>query len=68
MGLQRARLQTALRSAELTERDAEDHATHITAVNQSLAVMSRAGASGKELGAIVDISMSALAQALRGRG
>ena len=68
VGLQRARLQTTLRSAELTERDAEDHSTHITAVNQSLAVMSRAGASGKELGAIVDISMSALAQALRGRG
>lgn len=68
VGLQRARLQTALRGAELSEGDAEDHATHITAVNQSLAVMSRAGASGKQLGAIVDISMSALAQALRGRG
>ena len=46
VGLQRARLQTALRCAELTERDAEDHATHITAVNQSLAVMSRAGRAG----------------------
>ncbi|WP_405991986.1 TetR/AcrR family transcriptional regulator [Streptomyces sp. NBC_00986] len=68
VGLQRARLQTALRRAELTEGDAEDHATHITAVNQSLAVMSRAGASGKQLGAIVDISMNALAQALRDRG
>lgn len=68
VGLQRTRLQTALRCAELSERDAEGHATHITAVNQSLAVMSRAGASGRELGAIVDISLSALAQALRGRG
>lgn len=68
VGLQRARLRTALHSTELTESDAEDHATHITAVNQSLAVMSRAGASGRQLGAIVDISMSALAQALRGRG
>jgi AcrR family transcriptional regulator len=68
VGLQRARLQTVLCRAELTEGDAEDHATHITAVNQSLAVMSRAGASGKQLGAIVDISMDALAQALHGRG
>jgi hypothetical protein len=34
----------------------------------SLAVMSRAGASQKQLRAIVDISMSALSQALRSRG
>ena len=67
VGLQRARLRTALHTAELSEGDAEDHATHITAVNQSLAVMSRAGASGRQLGAIVDISMNALSQALRGR-
>ncbi|WP_329251173.1 TetR/AcrR family transcriptional regulator [Streptomyces sp. NBC_01478] len=68
VGLQRARLRTALNTGELTAGDAENHATHITAVNQSLAVMSRAGASREQLGAIVDISMSALAQALRGRG
>ncbi|MEV6506686.1 TetR/AcrR family transcriptional regulator [Streptomyces sp. NPDC051642] len=68
VGLQRARLRTALHTAELTESDADDYATHITAVNQSLAVMSRAGASGRQLGAIVDISMNALSQALRGRG
>jgi AcrR family transcriptional regulator len=67
VGLQRGRLRTALRAAELTEGEAEDHATHITAVNQSLAVMSRAGASQKQLGTIVDITMSALAQALRTR-
>ena len=68
VGLQRARLRTALSTAELTEDDAENHATHITAVNQSLAVMSRAGASQKQLSTIVDISMSALSQALRSRG
>ncbi|MGW3287635.1 TetR/AcrR family transcriptional regulator [Streptomyces sp. NPDC001002] len=68
VGLQRARLRTALSTAVLTESEAEDHATHITAVNQSLAVMSRAGASKKQLSTIVDISMSALAQVLRGRG
>ena len=68
VGLQRARLRTALSTAELTEGEVEDHATHITAVTQSLAVMSRARASRQELRTIVDISMSALAQALRSRG
>ena len=52
----------------MSEGDAENHATHITAVNQSLAVMSRARASRQELRTIVDISMSALSQALRSRG
>ena len=68
VGLQRARLRTALNTAALAECDAENHATHITAVNQSLAVMSRAGASRKQLRTIVDISMGALSQALHGRG
>ena len=63
VGLQRARLRTALNTAELAAGDAENYATHITAVNQSLAVMSRAGASQKQLRTIVDISMSALSQA-----
>ena len=65
VGLQRARLRTALNTAELTEGDAENYATHITAVNQSLAVMSRARASQEQLRTIVDISMSGLSQALR---
>lgn len=59
VGLQRARLRTALNTAKF----AENYATHIAAVNQSLAVMSRAGASQKQLRTIVDISMSALSQA-----
>ena len=68
VGLQRARLRTALTTAALAEGDAENHATHITAVNQSLAVMSRARASQQQLRTIVDISMSALSQALHSRG
>ncbi|MGW6753475.1 TetR/AcrR family transcriptional regulator [Streptomyces sp. NPDC055817] len=65
LGLQRARLRTALIAAKLTDSDADNFAVHIAAVNQSLAVMSRAGASQKQLHTIVDISMSALSQALR---
>ncbi|MGX1676066.1 TetR/AcrR family transcriptional regulator [Streptomyces sp. NPDC055400] len=65
LGLQRARLRTALIAAKLADSDAEDFAVHIAAVNQSLAVMSRAGASRNQLHTIIDISMSALSNALR---
>jgi AcrR family transcriptional regulator len=65
LGFQRARLRTALIAAKLPDNDADNFAVHIAAVNQSLAVMSRAGASRKELHAIIDITMSALSQALR---
>jgi TetR/AcrR family transcriptional regulator, copper-responsive repressor len=68
MGLQRARLRTALDAAQFAEGDAEDFAVHMVAVNQSLAVMSRAGASRQQLRTIVDVSTGALAQALRNRG
>jgi AcrR family transcriptional regulator len=68
LGLQRARLRTALNAAELAEGDAENHAAHLTAVNQSLAVMSRAGAGQQELRAIVEITTAGLAQVLRGLG
>ncbi|MFJ2609966.1 TetR/AcrR family transcriptional regulator [Streptomyces sp. NPDC087425] len=68
VGLQRARLRTALNVAELTEGDADNYATHLVAVNQSLAVMSRAGASREQLDAVVDVSLGALSQALEGRG
>ncbi|MFC9669799.1 MULTISPECIES: TetR/AcrR family transcriptional regulator [unclassified Streptomyces] len=65
LGLQRARLRTALIAAKLADSDADNFAVHLAAVNQSLAVMSRAGASREQLRAITDISMSALSQALR---
>jgi AcrR family transcriptional regulator len=64
LGFQHARLRTALTAAKLADRDAVDFAVHLAAVNQSLAVMSRAGASPEQLRSIVDISMSALSQAL----
>lgn len=68
IGLQRARLRTALNTAEFAEDDAENYATHILAVNQSLALMSRARASQKQLRTIVDVTMSGLSQALHSRG
>ncbi|WP_067669840.1 TetR/AcrR family transcriptional regulator [Nocardia miyunensis] len=67
LGFQRARLRTALNTMELADSDADDFAVHIAAVNQSLAVMSRAGASQEQLHAIVDITVSALSQALCAR-
>ncbi|TVT62151.1 TetR/AcrR family transcriptional regulator [Amycolatopsis rhizosphaerae] len=67
LGLQRARLRTALSAMKLADSDADDFAVHIAAVNQSLAVMSRAGASQEQLHTIIDITMSALSQALYAR-
>ncbi|WP_328786711.1 MULTISPECIES: TetR/AcrR family transcriptional regulator [unclassified Streptomyces] len=67
LDLQHARLRTALTAAQLTEGDADDFAVHITAVNQSLAVMSKARAGQKQLRTVIDISMSALSHALRAR-
>ncbi|WP_030904041.1 TetR/AcrR family transcriptional regulator [Streptomyces sp. NRRL F-5126] len=64
LGFQRARLRGALLTAELAESDADDFAVHLAAVNQSLAVMSRAGASGPELRTVADVSVNALSQAL----
>ncbi|MFB6823226.1 TetR/AcrR family transcriptional regulator [Streptomyces virginiae] len=63
---QHARLRAALEAAQLAE--AEDFAVHMTAVNQSLAVMSRTGAGRQQLRAVIDISMSALSHALHARG
>ncbi|MGW5722379.1 hypothetical protein ACWEVP_39840 [Amycolatopsis sp. NPDC003865] len=58
----RTRLRAALTAAKVA--DADSLAVHFAAVNQSLAVMSRAGASRKQLRAIVDVSLSALSRAL----
>ncbi|MDX3315711.1 TetR/AcrR family transcriptional regulator [Streptomyces sp. ME03-5684b] len=67
LGLQGARLRAALDTARLAEDEADDFAVHMTAVNQSLAVMSRTGASRQQLRTVVDISMSALSRALPAR-
>ncbi|MDH6543795.1 TetR/AcrR family transcriptional regulator [Streptomyces sp. SPB4] len=64
---QHARLRTALSAARLTEGDADDFALHLAAVNQSLAVMSRSGASQKQLRTVIEISMGALSRALHDR-
>ncbi|WP_461001864.1 TetR/AcrR family transcriptional regulator [Streptomonospora sediminis] len=67
LSFQRARLRTALKAAELADGDADDFAVHLAAVNQSLAVMSRAGASQEQLHSVAEISLSALSQALYAR-
>ncbi|MGI6871965.1 TetR/AcrR family transcriptional regulator [Amycolatopsis sp. 3B14] len=65
LGRQRLRLRAALKTSGLTDRDAEAFAVHAAAVNQSLAVMSRAGTSPAQLRAIVGVTVDALSQALR---
>ncbi|EFL03820.1 transcriptional regulatory protein [Streptomyces sp. SPB78] len=67
LGFQRRRLRAALEAGPLGDRDAEAFAEHTAAVNQSLAVMSRAGASPAQLLAVVGVTLDALSQALRGR-
>lgn len=63
-GLQRLRLRTALKAARLTDHDAEAFALHAAAVNQSLAVMSRAGTGPAQLRAIVEVTIDALSHVL----
>ncbi|WP_020415720.1 TetR/AcrR family transcriptional regulator [Amycolatopsis sp. ATCC 39116] len=65
LGRQRLRLRAALKTSELTDQDADAFAMHAAAVNQSLAVMSRAGASRAQLRAIVSVTVDALSQTLR---
>jgi len=65
LGFQRLRLGAALKAGRLTDQDADAFAVHAAAVNQSLAVMSRAGASPAQLLAIVGVTVDALSQALR---
>lgn len=64
LGSQRRRLRTALETAGMTDDDAEAFAGHAAAVNQSLAVLSRAGASPAQLRAVVDVTVGSLSKAL----
>ncbi|MGX1219363.1 TetR/AcrR family transcriptional regulator [Streptomyces ambofaciens] len=64
IGLQHTRLRAALEAGRLHEEAAESFATHLAAVNQSLAVMSRAGSSTEQLRAVVDVTLDALARTL----
>ncbi|MGV9800489.1 TetR/AcrR family transcriptional regulator [Mycobacterium sp. NPDC003449] len=63
--LQRSRLRDALIIGGLPDQIADTFAVHTAAVNQSLAVMSRGGARPAQLAAIVDVSLDALAHAVR---
>ncbi|MEV6754748.1 TetR/AcrR family transcriptional regulator [Streptomyces sp. NPDC051214] len=65
LGFQLVRLRTALKAGGLTDQKADAFAVHAAAVNQSLAVMSRAGASPAQLLAVVGVTVDALSQALR---
>lgn len=67
LGFQRRRLRAALMAGGLGEEGAEAFALHAAAVNQSLAVMSRAGASPAQLRTIVDVTVDAVATALGDR-
>lgn len=65
LGRQTLRLHTALKAGRLNDHDAEAFAVHMAAVNQSLAVMSRAGSSPAQLRSIVDVTIDALSHVLR---
>ncbi|MEU6841788.1 TetR/AcrR family transcriptional regulator [Streptomyces sp. NPDC046716] len=64
IGFQHTRLLSALKAGGLHGEVAESFATHLAAVNQSLAVMSRAGTIAEQLRAIVDVTLDALARTL----
>ncbi|MFJ3667019.1 TetR/AcrR family transcriptional regulator [Streptomyces sp. NPDC090106] len=64
IGLQHTRLRTALGAGRLHDDMADSFAAHLSAVNQSLAVMSRAGTGTDRLRAIVDVTLDALAHTL----
>ncbi|MDV3125890.1 TetR/AcrR family transcriptional regulator [Mycobacterium sp. 21AC1] len=65
VSLQQARLHAALRAGGLPDPVAQNFAHHVAAVNHALAVMSRSGTSPAQLRVIVDVTLDALAQALR---
>lgn len=67
LGFQRLRLRAALKAGRLTDQDADAFAEHVAAVNQSLAVMSRTGASPAQLLAVVGVTVDALSRASRTR-
>ncbi|MGQ4432635.1 TetR/AcrR family transcriptional regulator [Streptomyces sp. SAS_260] len=64
LGFQRSRLRAALKAGRLPDQDADAFAEHMAAVNQSLAVMSRAGAGPAQLASVVGVTLDALSRAL----
>ncbi|MFF4911443.1 TetR/AcrR family transcriptional regulator [Streptomyces tendae] len=67
IGFQHTRLRDALKAGRLDDEAADSYAAHLAAVNQSLAVLSRAGTSTEQLRAVVDAALGALAQSLGAR-
>ncbi|MEU8733358.1 TetR/AcrR family transcriptional regulator [Streptomyces tendae] len=67
IGFQHTRLRAALKAGRLDDEAADSLATHLAAVNQSLAVMSRAGTSTEQLRAVVDVALGAVAQRVGAR-
>ena len=64
LGRQRERIRAALATARADPSKLDDLALYIVAVTQSLAVMSRGGASDHELRAIVQVACAAVADQL----
>ncbi|MFD0482048.1 TetR/AcrR family transcriptional regulator [Kineococcus sp. GCM10028916] len=64
LGFQRRRLHTALKAGRMSDENAEGFALHAAAVNQSLAVMSRAGVSPAQLRTIARVTVDGLAKVL----
>ena len=67
IGFQHTRLRNALKAGRLHDEAADSYAAHLAAVNQSLAVMSRAGTSTEQLRAVVEVALGALAQSFDAR-
>jgi AcrR family transcriptional regulator len=64
LGSQRERVRAALAGSPADPRELDELATYVVAVNQSLAVLSRAGAGDAELRAVVRLACSTVAQTL----
>jgi AcrR family transcriptional regulator len=64
LDLQHARIRAALDDPHADPATLDDLATYIVAVNQSLAVLSRAGASDRELRAVVRLACETVANRL----
>ena len=64
LDLQHARIRAALDTPHVDPAMLDDLATYIVAVNQALAVLSRAGASDAELRAVVRLACETVANRL----
>ncbi|MFI6424699.1 TetR/AcrR family transcriptional regulator [Promicromonospora sp. NPDC050880] len=68
LGAQRDRLRAALAHTRLDPQEADRLALHLAAVNQSLAVLSRAEVPARQLRSVADVAVATLAHALDAAG